>query len=150
MRKNVVDSVAMTITFLLLSISVCIAGVEKVSPHSDAGDCEICHVASADKLRSWFVVGSTKRKLKYDLNQVCLNCHTVDPSHGGGFLGVGKGHATGKTTAINIHNLPLANDGTITCATTCHNVHVASDDRQLQLKRLRLPVNSLCMSCHKM
>ncbi len=133
---------------LLFSSGVYAAENVTVSPHSDEGDCGICHVAPAAKLRSWFTFGSTKRELKYDLNQVCLTCHTVEPTHAGGFFGVGIGHGTGKKPAVNRQELPLAGDGTITCATTCHNIHVASDDRQLQRKRLRAPVNTLCLSCH--
>lgn len=121
-----------------------------VNPHSETGDCAICHVASADKLRSWFTFGSTKKELKDDLNTICRKCHAVDDTHETGMLAAGKGHATGKKPAINLQKLPLASDGTVTCAITCHNIHVAADERQLQKSHLRLPVNSLCMSCHKM
>lgn len=135
---------------LLLMNSPCVAEEIKANPHSDKGDCTICHVASAETLRGWFVLGSTKRALKDDLNVLCQKCHTVEPTHAGGFLGVGKGHATGKKLTYNKHNLPLASDGTITCATTCHNVHVSQDERNLQNKLLRMPVNDLCMSCHNL
>ncbi len=148
MRMMVLNSVY---CMLLVFLSICTgyaAERSEINPHSDAGDCAICHVASADKLRGWFVFGSTKREMKTDMNQLCLKCHTVEPTHAGGFFGVGIGHATGKKPAVNHQDLPLANDGTITCATTCHNVHAIANDRQLQLKHLRLPVNALCVSCH--
>ena len=147
MRINAFDTALTTLVVLLLSAAVCSAEDVTTSPHSDAGDCAVCHVAPADKLRGWFVFGSTKRKLKADLNQLCLKCHTVEPVAVDS-LGVGIGHATGKKPAVNHQNLPLASDGTITCAITCHNMHVKSDDRHQQLKHLRSPANSLCVSCH--
>ena len=153
MRTNVLKVVPIILAALLLSVTVCTAEDVKANanPHSETGDCSICHVAPADKLRGWFTFGSTKRELKYDLNQICLNCHTIEPAHaGGGVLGVGKGHATGSKPAINRQNLPLASDGTVTCAITCHNMHVTSDDRQMQLKHLRVTANSMCLSCHNM
>jgi predicted CXXCH cytochrome family protein len=124
------------------------AEANRVSPHSETGDCAVCHVAPAEKLHSWFAFGSTKKELKADPAQLCLNCHTVEPTHAGGFLGVGIGHAVGKKTRLNRRELPLAVDGTITCATTCHNVHASPDNLQLRPKLLRLPVNDLCLSCH--
>ncbi len=148
MRTKACNAVSTVVAVLLLTGTVCLAEDVVVSPHSEKGDCGICHVASAEKLRSWFAFGATKREMKYDLNQVCLRCHTVEPSHAGGFFGVGTGHGVGKKPAANRQDLPLAGDGTITCATTCHNIHVTSDDRLQQRKRLRLPVNSLCLSCH--
>jgi hypothetical protein len=148
MRTFALDAILMTMTLLLLSAPVSAAEDVRAYPHSDSGDCAICHVAPENKLRGWFVFGSTKRELKADLNQLCLKCHTVEPIPAGGSLDVGIGHATGKKTAVNHQNLPLASDGTITCATTCHNMHVISDDRQQQIKHLRLPSTLLCVSCH--
>lgn len=148
MQIRVCYTTLTTLIVLFLSASVSPAEETGGSPHTDSSDCGICHVASADKLRSWFAFGSTKRELKYDLNQVCFKCHTVGSTHAGGFFGVGIGHGVGKKPAINRSELPLAGDGTITCATTCHNMHVMSEDRLQHRKRLRLPVNSLCLSCH--
>ncbi len=148
MQLIALDTFFLTLVVLCLSGTVCAAEGVRVSPHSDTGDCAICHVASADKLRSWFAFGSTKRELKDDLNHLCQKCHTIEPVDADGSLGVGIGHATGKKTTVNQHNLPLASDGTITCATTCHNMHVTSDDDRQQQKHLRLPINSLCVSCH--
>lgn len=150
MRLSVLDAAAVTAVLLLLSTAVCAAESAVASPHSEAGDCGICHVAPADKLRSWFAFASTKREMKVDLNQMCLKCHPVEPSHAGSFIGVGLGHATGKKTALNNRNLPLASDGTITCAITCHDIHIAPKNGQPRNKLLRLPVNELCLSCHNM
>ena len=148
MRIIVRNAAVTTVAALLLSAAVCVAEDEKSNPHSEAGDCGICHVASAGKLRGWFAFASTKREMKMDPDQLCLRCHPVEPTHAGGFIGVGKGHATGKKTPVNHENLPLSSDGTITCAITCHNMHVTSEDRHQQRKHLRLPINKLCLSCH--
>lgn len=147
MQKYLFDAVVTVFAVLTFTVSVCATEDVKVNPHSDVTGCSVCHVASPEKLRGWFVFGSTKRAMKTDMNQLCLQCHTIVPEPEGS-LGVGIGHAAGKKTAINHRNLPLASDGTITCATTCHNMHVTSDDRLQQLKHLRVPVNVLCVSCH--
>ncbi len=147
MRTIALDAVSMTMALLLLSSPVSAVENAMVNPHTDDGDCSICHVAPADKLRGWFVFGSTKRAMNGDLNHLCQKCHTIKPTPEWPFA-VGIGHATGKKTAVNHQNLPLAKDGTITCATTCHNMHVISNDRQQQAKHLRLPSNVLCFSCH--
>ena len=147
MRINALDGLLTVLALLSFSAAVSAAEGVKANPHTDAGDCAVCHVASPDKLHGWFVFGSTKREMKADLNQLCLQCHTIEPEPEDS-LGVGIGHATGKKPAVNREKLPLASDGTITCATTCHNMHVTPDERQLQLKHLRLPANLLCISCH--
>lgn len=147
MKKHGVEAILIPLVVLALCKTVCFAEDKKISPHSDEGDCAICHVAPANKLRSWFVFSSTKREMKADLNQLCLNCHTVGPTPEGS-LDIGIGHATGKKLTINRKNLPLASDGTITCATTCHKMHPDSDNSQLPRKRLRFSISELCMSCH--
>jgi len=147
MRRLVINSFFMVFTAFLLNYTECVAEDVSVSPHSESGDCSICHVAPVDRLRSWFAFGSTKREMKYDLNQMCKKCHTIEPLPEDS-LGVGIGHATGKKPAVNKQNFPLATDGTITCATTCHNMHITSDDRHQQSMHLRRPANSLCLSCH--
>lgn len=148
MRRIGFDAGFLVLAAMFLCFSICFAGDEKHNPHSDTGDCATCHVASSEKLRGWFVFGATKKEMKADLNQICQRCHKVQPNHADGLAVVGTGHAIGRKPAVNHENLPLASDGTITCAITCHNMHVTSDDRHQQLKHLRLPVNSLCVSCH--
>ena len=108
-----------------------------VSPHSDSGDCTLCHAFPAEKLRSWFALGSTKRKLKDGPVEVCKKCHGLD-----------FGHGIGRCTAVNHAKLPLADDGTITCATTCHSMHIRTEDPKQTFLHLRLPFDSLCISCH--
>lgn len=107
------------------------------SPHNDSGECTICHVYPAETLRGWFVLGSTRKKLKNDLVEVCRKCH-----------GSGFGHGTGKKTAVNHGGLPLDDRGEITCATTCHDMHVKSEDPKQTFYHLRLPFDALCVSCH--
>lgn len=147
MRIGALDGLLTALALLSFSAAVSAAEGVKANPHSADGDCAVCHVAPPDKLRGWFVFGSTKREMKADLNRLCLQCHTIEPLPEDS-VAVGIGHATGKKPAVNRANLPLASDGTITCATTCHNMHVTPDERQLQLKHLRLPAGSLCLSCH--
>lgn len=107
------------------------------SPHTDSDDCTICHVYPAETLRGWFVLGSTKRLLKDDLVEVCRKCH-----------GSGFGHGIGKNTAVNHSGLPLNGKGEITCATTCHDMHVRTEDQKQTFYHLRLPFDDLCVSCH--
>lgn len=139
-----------TFASIQLLCSVEVRAVEKpVSPHAENGDCAICHVAPLDQLHGWFVSSATKKAMKNDYNRTCQQCHTVQPTHAGGFSGLGIGHAIGKVPKINTANLPLAADGTITCAITCHTMHESSGNPFLQRKRLRLPTNELCKSCHR-
>lgn len=147
MRVIELNLVMMTLVLFFSCTNLYAAENSKISPHGENGDCAICHVAPVSKLRGWFVFDSTKREMKADLDQVCLKCHTIEPESEDS-AGIGIGHATGKKLKINRQNLPLASDGTITCATTCHNMHPGSDNPNLQRKRLRLSVNELCMSCH--
>lgn len=150
MRTPPWKSLYALITVLILSSAVSAASDVTVSPHSDSGDCSVCHVASVDKLRSWFTFGSTKRELKGDLNNICQRCHDVQIDSPDGMLVIGIGHATGKKTALNRADLPLDGSDKINCATTCHNMHIKSEDPHQQRKFLRLPSNSLCVSCHNM
>jgi hypothetical protein len=128
---------------LLFSNECCVAADKDASvkfgasPHNDNGDCTICHVYPAETLRSWFVFGSTKRQLKDDLVEVCRKCH-----------GSGFGHAIGKKTAVNHSRLPLDGKGEITCAITCHDMHVQTEDQKQKFYHLRLPFDALCVSCH--
>lgn len=128
---------------LLISNEYCVAADKEASvkfgasPHNDNGDCTICHVSPAGTLRSWFVFGSTKRQLKDDLVEVCRKCH-----------GSGFGHAIGKKTAVNHSRLPLDGKGEITCAITCHDMHVRTEDQKQTFYHLRLPFDALCVSCH--
>jgi hypothetical protein len=39
-------------------------------------------------------------------------------------------------------------EGKITCAITCHDMHIKSDDRTQSRYHLRYEKNRLCLSCH--
>lgn len=143
MRLSCLATVLTSLLVLLVSGGICVARDLKasakygVSPHSDAGDCSLCHVASVDKLRGWFVFASTKRELKDGHVEVCRKCHGSD-----------FGHGIGREPVVNHLELPLADDGTITCATTCHSMHIHAEDPKQTFYHLRLPADSLCISCH--
>lgn len=108
------------------------------SPHKADGDCSVCHVAPKEELNSWFTFGSTKRKMVADPVQLCVRCH-----------GTGFGHGTGKKPDINTTNLPLNSDGTITCAVTCHDMHISEfKDKAQEQFYLRYDNVKLCTSCH--
>lgn len=108
------------------------------NPHSDGGDCALCHVASKESLNSWFTFGSTKRALIADPVALCQKCH-----------GVSFGHGVGKKPKINRAELPLDADNSINCALTCHDMHLAEPvDAKQGHFHLRLPISKLCISCH--
>jgi hypothetical protein len=108
------------------------------NPHTGKGDCSICHVASVNELRSWFVFGSTKRRLTKDRIALCQQCH-----------GISFGHGIGKKPVMNRASLPLNADGTVNCAVTCHDMHINESEDAAQLRmHLRLPHVKLCFSCH--
>lgn len=114
------------------------------SPHLKV-ECKACHKAP-DELLVKVEKGegdatdlNEAKALKSDLNGICTGCH--EP---------GKGdHAIGEVPKINKRHLPLDSDGRITCAVTCHNVHIKNINNPLVKKRLlRLPQKDLCFSCH--
>lgn len=109
--------------------------IRKTSPHTVSGNCEVCHVMTEDDLRSFFTFPSNKKKLRKDFNETCRQCH-----------GVQFGHGVGKIPKMNRDTLPLDAEGKIACAITCHEMH-GNGDRSG--KHLRLPIDKLCLSCHK-
>lgn len=113
------------------------APTEKIYPHGEKGNCDICHVAPESDLNSWFTFGSTKKRLRSDFNGLCLQCHTVD-----------MGHGVGKRPQMNRERLPLDSDGKITCAITCHDMHIKSEDQKQNHYHLRTTPDRLCHSCH--
>lgn len=110
----------------------------RVNPHVEDGDCTACHLIPVKELKGFFTAGAEKRKLRGDFVAVCLQCH-----------GVGFGHGVGKKPELNREDLPLDNDGRITCAITCHNMHLKKSlTPQQGHYHLRLPSERLCVSCH--
>lgn len=131
----------------LMALLVCSAamhtpvGAEDTAsnPHGDPQGCTVCHVLSREKLERFFTPDAQKRHLRTDPVTLCRQCH-----------GVGFGHGVGKRPEMNRDGLPLAGDGTITCATTCHSMHVKSPaDQEQEHYHLRLPLSKICFSCHE-
>lgn len=111
----------------------------EVNPHENQESCEVCHLLPTEKLGGFFTSKTSKRQLSADHVNLCRQCH-----------GMGFGHGVGKKPDMNREGLPLADDGTITCATTCHAMHVNNPaDHEQGHYHLRLPVLKLCFSCHE-
>lgn len=111
----------------------------EANPHEDSEHCGVCHVISKEKLEGFFTSKTLKRQLRADHVALCRQCH-----------GIGFGHGVGKKPDMNRERLPLADDGTITCATTCHSMHVKNpSDHEQEHYHLRLPVATICFSCHE-
>lgn len=110
-----------------------------VNPHSSPENCEICHLLPKEKMGDFFTSQAMKRQLRDDYVTLCKQCH-----------GTGFGHGVGKKPDMNREGLPLADDRTITCATTCHAMHVKnSADHEQEHYHLRLSMTKLCFSCHE-
>lgn len=94
--------------------------------HLSNDNCDNCHI----DIKNY-------KLLKDGPNKVCENCHpNVHPSH-----------KIGMKVRINRENLPLDEEGNITCAYTCHNVH-PKNNKDFEKKLLRMEVNKICFSCH--
>ena len=111
---------------------------KRPSPHGVAGQCQICHVEPEDVLSGWFTSGVRKRALVVDHNTLCRQCH-----------GVAFGHGVEKEPETNDEGFPLAPDGTIACAITCHNMHIKAEDPVQNRYHLRAKQPTLCLSCHR-
>ncbi|MBT1074512.1 cytochrome C [Geobacter grbiciae] len=110
-----------------------------VNPHASPESCGVCHVLPKEKLGSFFVANATKRQLLTNPVALCRQCH-----------GMEFGHGIGMKPEMNRESLPLAEDRTITCAITCHAMHVKNPDHQEQERyHLRLPLSKICLSCHE-
>lgn len=118
------------------------AGVdEKTNPHKEDDKCGVCHKASTEVLTkenpAENEVGQ-RRQMTTDLVDLCSRCHKASIEAGE--------HRVGMPTRLNRENLPLDHQGNMTCATTCHNVH--TKDPGLEKNILRMPFDTLCLSCH--
>ncbi|MBI5894067.1 MAG: hypothetical protein HZB79_10585 [Deltaproteobacteria bacterium] len=116
------------------------AGVdEKTNPHRNE-KCFVCHTASKDLLTKESPAENEFIQIKLmrtDLINLCAVCHKAQAE---------SRHSVGIPAKLNRENLPLNQQGNITCAATCHNVHTKNID--LAKKMLRRPFNNLCLSCH--
>jgi hypothetical protein len=135
---------AVILTFLLLPLAAYAQDGQveptskRPSPHGKKGDCQVCHLETEETLNSWFTFGSTKRKLRLGLNELCRQCHGVD-----------FGHGVGNEPSQNLRDLPLDAEGKIACAVTCHNMHIVAADPTQNRYHLRDKFGNLCLSCHK-
>ena len=133
-------------TLLLIGISSGQESAPKVArpsnPHSDNGDCSVCHVAPVEKLRgfrSWFVSGEIKRELITDHTTLCRKCHPDGFKHG-----------AGKKMKKKPMDIPLSEDGVVNCATSCHNMHITDvEEENQQYYHLRYLGDKLCVKCHE-
>lgn len=108
------------------------------NPHVSSAMCESCHVITAQDLASADVAAQKKRDLRGGVNGVCTQCHKVS-----------LGHGVGKKPEMNTQQLPVGPDGAITCAITCHDIHLVKPETAVQRRyHLRLPHRKLCSSCH--
>ncbi|SNB45275.1 cytochrome C [Geobacter sp. DSM 9736] len=130
--------------FVTLMISMPVTGEETppgsqvtTYPHNDSAKCDLCHEATEEDLKSWFTFSSTKKKMRLDYNEVCWQCHDID-----------FGHGVGKSPKKNRENLPLDAEGKITCAITCHNMHIKTSEQHQNKFHLRFSHMKLCLSCH--
>jgi len=109
------------------------------NPHISPESCEVCHLLPKEKLGGFFTSKALKRQFRTDLVNLCRQCH-----------GMGFGHGVGMKPDMNREGLPLADNGTITCATTCHAMHIKNPaDHEQEHYHLRLPMAKLCFSCHE-
>lgn len=114
-------------------------GDSKANPHNSQEDCGACHLLPKNKLESFFTSSVMKRQLRADHVTLCKGCHDIRIDHG-----------VGKVPEMNRDGLPVAEDGTITCATTCHSMHVKNPaDEKQEYYHLRLPIAKICFSCHE-
>ncbi len=94
--------------------------------HLSKDNCNNCHLDL-----------NNPKALKDGPNRVCESCHPdVHPSH-----------KVGVKTRLNRENLPLDEEGKITCAYTCHNVH-PKGNKDFEKRLLRMDINKICFSCH--
>ncbi len=118
------------------------AGVdEKTNPHKDE-NCVVCHIASKELLTKVVPAESEavqRRFMRTDLIDLCSSCHRDRVS-------TESEHSVGVPTKLNRENLPLDPQGSITCATTCHDIHTKNPGLKKGL--LRHPYDTLCLSCH--
>lgn len=94
--------------------------------HLSSNSCYECH---EDINKPKLLIGGP--------DMVCKRCH---PS-------MLINHKVGVITRLNRENLPLDEEGRITCAYTCHNVHPEGNS-DFEKKLLRMEVNKICFSCH--
>jgi hypothetical protein len=105
--------------------------------HRPDGNCRTCHTLDAAALNA--DRAAAKTALVPDLEARCNQCHSDE----------GPSHKTGiPPKRAEPDALPLAPDGTITCA-TCHFIH-GEDVGFGHFLRLDNRRGGLCLSCHEL
>jgi hypothetical protein len=136
MPKAVIVTMALMVPVLCV-LEASSAG-DMPNPHGKHGDCTVCHALTSDELKSGGLSRSEGVRMVRDADSLCKDCH-----------GTAFGHAIGMGTQQNQDNLPLDVDGKITCAFTCHDMHVNNPVDQAQTRmHLRVPPERLCFGCH--
>ncbi len=105
--------------------------------HRRDGDCMACHTRDAAELTA--DPSAARTALAPDLEARCNRCHGDE----------GPSHKTGIVPKrAEPSELPLASDGTISCA-TCHYMHGESNAFG-DFLRLDNHRGGLCLSCHEL
>jgi len=106
-----------------------------VNVHQTGVDCETCHTAAAALLSAHRDAAASA--LVPDLDAVCIRCHGDE----------GPSHLTGIAPKRPVPtSLPLAANGTITCA-TCHFMHGEATTGE-SFERIDNRRGQLCLTCH--
>lgn len=106
----------------------CMRKPPKMTPHTDAKACAVCHVEKDT------MTHEVAAELKKDPVALCSTCHP-------------KGVQDHKMDIVPTRpmppNLPLSTEGKLVCH-TCHDPHGKTKERAA----LRMEANALCMACH--
>lgn len=121
---------ALLIFVLTISAEIaCVQKSQKMTPHTDAHACTVCHMEKQTGPRSEIIP-----ELKKDPIALCVTCHPA---------GLQDHKIDVVPKKAPIAGLPLSRDGKIVCH-TCHDPHGKSKEKAF----LRMEANALCMACH--
>jgi predicted CXXCH cytochrome family protein len=110
------------IIFPVLIVSMCVAALNVFS--AEKHECSNCHVTADNNMR-----------LKASLAELCNDCHSDRTRK--------NEHRVGMVPSMKAVDLPLSQDGRMTCI-TCHDPHEKSGYPML----LRVNPSELCTRCH--
>ncbi len=121
---------------LAVAAALAYAKPQGANVHHPAAPCNACHTADETALRA--DPEAARRALAPDLEARCIACHGDQ----------GPSHQTGIPPRPPAPDLPLSEDGRITCA-TCHFVHGESNTFG-DFVRLDNRRGALCLTCHEL
>jgi hypothetical protein len=105
--------------------------------HRSGANCGLCHTADAELLSAHRDAAAAA--LVPNLEAVCNGCHADE----------GASHRTGMPPKHPVPvALPLAPDGTVTCA-TCHFLHGEQTNTE-SFERIDNRHGQLCLTCHEL